>query len=245
MRAAWICASLCLPLSATLAAQTPSLCDPNLRASAHDPRSYRMRGNRCEGIYEGNRSADIISLVSFGARLRAWPAASASLTIRWPGSGPTSLRAMTINPSTFYRMDTRSAGGSYNWQTGFARGLSIAPRNIGLLAWTVAPQARRAIYLPVETQAAGAAADRSRKLTFLPTLAISEIYTTVIAARNDLTPGQIVVRNRKETLGYLPANTPFELSLPDNLSPGNVYIVNIAATTTTGASAISRFLIKV
>ena len=96
-------------------------CDRYLPVSRGDPFGYRMRGDRCEGVYIQQVSATPLLVASFGRLdLPDTIPAAGSLLVQWaPHRGEVRLRAHSLKPRTYYRMDHRQPAGShsYRWPT--------------------------------------------------------------------------------------------------------------------------------
>lgn len=233
---------LCCTLGLAEAARAdPNYCDAGLRVSQQDQRSYRMRGDRCEGLYEGQRSADVLALVSFGDIAASWPARQ-KLTLRWDGAQPTTLRVVSLRRNTFYRMDTRGQQGSFNWDLSFARAISISGGDVGYLAWYLAGQApAHLVYLPTTTAASGKAS--KPVLVFVPAAPLSKVYTSVFEVDASMAPAQRVAA-KLEAAGYMPADMPMRVRLPDGLTHGKVYAVEVAADVRNAGSTATHLLIR-
>jgi len=109
-----------LPGSSGDAPNVAIACD-SLDTRQSDPLRYRQRGDRCEGVYaqdvSGSSDLLVASLVeSFEA---IDDASSLPLRVEWtpPDGQAVRLRAYSIKPGLFYRMDTAKpiAASSYSW----------------------------------------------------------------------------------------------------------------------------------
>ncbi len=91
-------------------------CDPNLSRPAGNPYGYRLRNDRCEGIYIQKVAGTTgLQLVSFTGLYDDYNLdTGADLFINWPDLDSTRvrLRAYCLKYRTYYRMDTERAAGS-------------------------------------------------------------------------------------------------------------------------------------
>src|SRR6185503_18061262 len=99
------------------------VCDAAVEGRKGDPHTYRLRGDRCEGTYEqkvsGSSRLLIASVVeSFEA---IDDSSTAPLKVEWtvPAPKPVAVRAYSIRPGLFYRMETvrPASTTSYTWPT--------------------------------------------------------------------------------------------------------------------------------
>ena len=147
-----------LAAQGVLRAQTNSslTCDTTLRTRSDDPLSYRLRGDRCEGTYAQNVSGSSRLLVaSFVESFETMDTSTTPLRVEWtpPGRESIRLRAYSIKPGLFYRMETARPGSSplYTWPTDVLRGLDISNADIGVvgtISMTVGG-ARRDVLVPL------------------------------------------------------------------------------------------------
>jgi hypothetical protein len=114
-------------------------CDSQLKPLAGDPNGYRVRGDRCEGIYIKDVAGSANLLVaSFTESFEDYdPASGTDLLIDWkaPERGEVRLRAYALRRRLHYCMDTLRPGArtSYVWPSGLLNALSIAKQDLGVV----------------------------------------------------------------------------------------------------------------
>lgn len=132
--------SMVLPIPMTGAAEPASFCDQQITRPSSGSLGYRLRGNRCEGIYEqptsavGERQVMLISLTC-GAPPAAF-VPKAPIGVAWSdvGSGAVALRIETLpEVSLRYRMDARPSAGSFSWPSEVLVELSVTPQELSVL----------------------------------------------------------------------------------------------------------------
>ena len=133
------------------------LCDPNLKQMGQNPQGYRLRGDRCEGIYAQPVSGSSTLLVaSFTEAFEDFnPSSQDKLSIEWPSFAktPIRLRAYALREKFYYQMDTVVAADKapYLWPTGVLAALHLSRQDIGVVGFTdyqVGGESRR-LYLPL------------------------------------------------------------------------------------------------
>ena len=95
-------------------------CDRELEKLASGPHGYRLRDDRCEGIFAQPVSGTPLYVVSFIRFFEYGDLAPGdSLLVDWPGpaSGEVRLRAEGVSPGLHYRMDAVRPTGSesFTW----------------------------------------------------------------------------------------------------------------------------------
>src|SRR5919108_743620 len=107
---------LCGEVLADPASGQESYCDPYLGQVSDNPYGYRMRGDRCEGIYIKEVSTTILLVASLTESFEDYDLNSSKpLLIEWnkaSGDGVVRLRAQGLRRRLYYRMDTVRPRGS-------------------------------------------------------------------------------------------------------------------------------------
>jgi hypothetical protein len=224
---------LCVGLE-TLAAAQSTPCDPNLKQE-EQPQGYRQRGDRCEGYFIQPVAGGRLDIQSFGEAPRVNVAGKSELVLGWPSFGTETIRvrAYSLSPKEYYRMDTVRPSGqtSYSWPVGIPASRNLA---IGLVSWTTAPvgASRETVFLPVSV--AGAASG-TYTITLIPSVTADQVYVTVASINSDGSKGR-VLRNREPlNLGYYPAFRSIPVTLPP--LPAGLYRADFAASWENGSSA--------
>src|SRR5678810_124031 len=131
-------------------------CD-SLKTRDSDPLRYRQRGDRCEGVYaqdvSGSSDLLVASLVeSFEA---IDDTSSLPLRVEWtpPDGQAVRLRAYSIKPGLFYRMDTAKPipASPYLWPADVLQALRIGNADIGVTgsASAMLGGERRDVFVPL------------------------------------------------------------------------------------------------
>lgn len=243
-------------LAAPCIAEVVVACDPGLEAASGRATAYQHRGDRCEGIYALKVSSTKLRLGSFTARFDGFdPAQSDGLEIEWPtlpaNEASVRLRAYSLNPRTYYRMDTSVPASSrlFRWPVELLAALDLGRPEIGVVGWTTDKHCQGTeTYLPLRIHPAGDSdasdgasdnADPSAyEVVVVPGEKLKEIFLTVSPAEgNDAPP---LVQNQPLGYGFYPAREPTLFSLDAPESPG-LYRVDLAARFHRGGSATETF----
>lgn len=232
------------------------LCDAGLGGNEDSAIAYQLRGDRCEGIYklEVNSTKLRLSSVieSFGSFDTSKPE---DLTVQWSApAGLTAadvrLRAESLRPRTFYRMDTLVPGSqkSFSWKLDIVDRLGYSRDDLGVLGWVRNPETddedRREIYLPLRIRQ-GAAAPRTGtyEVGFIPEVLLEEVYfaVTPVNAEGEAR-GPRLHDTQALGYGYYPAKAPtfFEIS---GFTQTGLYEVEIKAVFSGGDSGTTSFLL--
>ena len=126
-------------------------CDRRLKP-APGAIGYTWRGNRCEGFYESPISAPALSVVSVLIGKIAYSLKDdAPLELEAPSchEGPTQIRAMSLRPRTYYRMDAViEPGERLDWPVkDIIRRARLRPSVLG--AYGFEKKGRDTVYLPL------------------------------------------------------------------------------------------------
>lgn len=233
-------------LAGSAAAQ--SFCDPTLLDGSESPLAYRQRGDRCEGIYAQPVGKLNLEIRSFMAAFEAFdPATAPELTVRWslpPGAGDRKvhLRALSVKPRTYYRMDTTVAAteGVYHWPGELLAALGLTREDLGVVGWmenVAGASAAREVYLPLRIgDSAGAPADGGYQVSLVPSTRLEEVVLTL--AKLDEAGRAVATLRRQEALGYgyYPSNLPTTFTL-DGLDGEGLYQLLISARVRNGLPA--------
>ncbi len=216
-------------------------CDRYLPVSRGDHFGYRMRGDRCEGVYIQQVSATPLLVASFG-RLElpeAVPAAG-SLLVQWAGPprrGEVRLRAQSLKPRTYYRMDHRQPADSrsYQWPTDVLAALKLKPREIGMVALAESHVAGVPhVYLPVRIGAAPPGQERTYELLVVPGQELSEVYVALSSVAPDGKRSEVAPA-KPLRYGFYPAGRSIRIPVGPIARPGT-YLLDIGATLRDGGA---------
>jgi hypothetical protein len=221
----------------------PDPCDPQLAPPAGNPYGYRLRGERCEGVYARQLSSSALVLASFTLVFEDFDTGhSEDLLLYWKAPSPAEVRvrARTLDRRLHYRMDAIRPKGtaSFRWPAGLLYALQIHQGNLGVLAWVPsdASPIGRELYLPVQVvQESGQLARGNLQLVLLPSLELSEVYVSLASVNKDGGAGRMIRDGEAFRYGYYPADRSITLSVPSLPSAG-IFYLEIAASLKSGGS---------
>lgn len=228
-------------------------CDSGLKQpEGSPPNAYAQRKGRCEGIYAREIAAANLGIASFTKQFDDFDAKAADairLDWRTPAHNVVHLRAVSLKPRFYYRMDASRAAGedSWLWPTDVLTALGIDPTGLGLLASTTIPLngVDRVIYLPLQISTNGAAqAPHPFKLLLRSDVEMSEVFISIAELDQQGKPITFVRQNKPLLYGIYPAERGIPVYLgPAELRQSTIYQVEVGATLRTGGSANIRFWI--
>jgi len=225
-------------------------CD-SLPVRASDPLRYRLRGDRCEGVYaqpvSGSSELRLVGLVE---HLEPFDdTTSAPLHVEWtaPAGGAVTLRVSPIRVGLYYRMGTTRpiAGTRYDWPSDIRKQLRIGSADVALLGSTsmTLGGTQREVFVPLRvTQRRPPASSPTYRLTLWPSAGLGEVYVSVATTGADGAPARYLQRDEKLGYGFYPAARAIDVRLPP-LPERGVYFVRIAATREAGGGATRTFLL--
>ena len=226
-------------------------CDSLVKTRASDPLSYRLRGDRCEGVYAqdvaGSSSLLVASVVeSFEA---IDDSSSLPLRLEWvgPRGEAVRLRAYSIKSGLFYRMETVQsvAASPYLWPTNVLQALRIKNTDIGVVgsSFPTLSGTRREVVVPLRiSQRKEPARSTTYRVTVRPSVELSDVFVTVATADSSGRPATYLQRDENLAYGFYPAERGIVIPLKP-LAARGIYFVRIAATLKRGGSATSTFLL--
>jgi hypothetical protein len=229
------------------AAQTH--CDGTLRPVGGGD-GYKLRGDRCEGIYTRAVALGEVHLV--GA---LWSSSHSPtiqpgrpLKLMWaaPATGkPVHVRAWALLPRLFYRMDSiRPAGAAtYDWPNEVLARLKLKPADLGIVASSPlrVQGIPRDILVPVAFGPDGAESTNV-ELTLLSDVQLKEVYVTIFPLAADGKTGVAIHRDVPVGRGYYPANRRIRIALPAMPKPGFYRIDLGSKFMNGGAAALSEYI---
>ena len=233
-----------------LTAQQPPLpkavvCDTAVKGRTNDPTTYRLRGDRCEGTYQqqvsGSSRLLIASVVESFETID--DSSSLPLKVEWtaPAAQPIALRAYSIRPSLFYRMETvrPAATRSFTWPTDVLRALNITNADIGVVGSTSMQVGgdERMVIVPLRIGQHKSPTRSTRyRVTAWPSEELKDVFVTVALLGPDGKPKTYLQRDENIAYGFYPAERGIEILLKP-LTARGVYLVRIGATLASGGSA--------
>jgi Protein of unknown function (DUF2442) len=231
-----------LDLTGSLAAQSPH-CDQDLNPAATNPLAYRLRGDRCEGIYIQDVVATALRLVSFTDSYESFdPALDRPLVLEWtsPGNAAVHIRGQSLRNRLYYRMDSdRPAGSaSFTWPADVLAALRLGKSELGVLAWTTRRigSAERPVFEPVRVRQRAAATPGAYRVVVVPGVQVDEIFVSVASLKPNGDTGAYTIDKRPAALGYYPPGRAVVIDVPAPSAAG-VYRIDLGATLTQGGTS--------
>jgi len=242
----WFILVTCSQPVQTLAQQDPH-CDPYLPRPPENPLGYRLRGDRCEGIYFQELSSAALAVVSFTEFFTDFDVSSPKdLRVEWmsPGNETVRLRAVSLRPRLYYRMDTHRPAGPtvYNWPTDILRALKLSKNEIAVVAWIQRPLGgtSRDLYVPLRVRQQGDSVRASSyQLTLLPGVQLDEVFISLAPVEADGRQSTFLISDKKLGRGYYPAGRSVRIPIEKPAQPG-FYYLEIGAPLTSGGSSALR-----
>ena len=253
-------AMVCL-LGLTMLARSPApsrltpnvaiACDSLVETRESDPLRYRQRGDRCEGVYtqkvSGSSDLLVASLVeSFEA---IDDTSSLPLRVEWtpPNGEAVSLRAYSIKPGLFYRMETSKpiTASSYLWPADVLQSLRVSNADIGVTgsAPTMLGGKRHEVLVPLRIGQRKPPARSTRyRMAVLSSMELSDVFITLATVGPDGKPAQYLQRDENLAYGFYPAERAIDIRLKP-LTARGIYYVRIGATRKRGGPLTSEFLL--
>jgi hypothetical protein len=236
-RLAWILSlALSTPASQGLAAQ--NACDPVLKTDMTDPLAYQPRADRCEGLFvQQVRGGIQVASVHFAPRTFA-AGAGRTVQLSWRSmlKLPSHLRAVSLKPKVYYRMDALRPpeSTSYSWPTDLLERSGLSGNDIGLLSWQTTKIAGREteVFSPVSVEGG---ADHI-EIVLLPDLPLEEVYLGLAPVDDDGRGGEYLFTDRSLQYGIYPERRPITARLP-LLETAGVYQLEVSVLFKSGGSS--------
>jgi len=217
-------------------------CDPGLPQRVSDSYGYRLRGDRCEGIYIREVQGSAIKVVSLTESVEDFSTATnKNLLMTWvaPSRISVRLRAYGLRHKLYYRMDSLRPAGttSYDWSPNLLAALNLRRHELGLVAWVSQPvdNKNRDVYLPVSLTQQTASKSDHYDLVLLPGVELTELFLSVAPLKPDGAPDVYIRQNESLGRGYYPAERKITIPLPKPRTSG-IYYVEIGGTKKAGGS---------
>lgn len=217
-----------------------SPCDPTLHQREQDPEGYRLRGDRCEGIYLQAVSGSSLLVASFTSFFEAFnPGSLDKLSIEWssPAKTPVRLRAYALREKLYYQMDTTVAPdkAAYSWPGEVLNTLHLSRLDIGVVGFIDyhLGAENRTVYLPLRIHDKARQPAHGYELVLVPGSQLKEVFVSLARVGTDGRPGNFLISDRPLRRGYYPAERGTPVEIPNPGSPG-IYFLEIGATTMNG-----------
>lgn len=235
-------------------------CDPGLLGSEQSGLAYRQREGRCEGIYKLEVNSEQIRLVSVIEGSESFDSSKSELNFAWSAppelrAAPVALRASSLRPRTYYRMDAAlpAAAGNFAWPLDIFERVGLGGGELGARATTAHPRPPHPdfeqVFLPLRLWQEAPAPRRPGVLVgFVPEVKLEEVFVTVIAVDLDGHPREApLVESRPLDFGYYPAKTPVLFEIPGFETAGfgrtGYYQVDLMIEAAAGGAMSYRFVL--
>jgi hypothetical protein len=222
----------------TMARQDP--CDPSLGEVSQNPMGYKLRGDRCEGIYIQPVAGSNLLVASFTRSFDDFDSGSLQgLSIDWssPAPTPVRLRAYALREKLYYRMDAAVAPDrtTYRWDGSVLNSLHLSKRDVGVVGFTDfrVGSEQRTLYLPLRVHAKSETSTRGYQLVIVPGTELKEVFISLAKVDADGRPDAFVISDRPVHCGYCPAERGVPIDIPDPGAAG-IYYLEIGATSKYG-----------
>jgi hypothetical protein len=235
-----------LALLVPAAAQTGNPCDTRLLQQTQDPLAYRLRGERCEGVYVRDvAGAGGFSVVGF---IEASPTPigierNEPLHLAWEPSDDVivNVRAVSLRRRLYYRMDARQPAGAtgFDWPMDVVGALDLGSDELGVVAWIQRDVGgtEQEVYVPVRVSRAGTPAQHDGYVVqVVPGTELTEVFVTLAAVDASGRDEATVVRDGPLRRGFYPAGRVIPIRLPSLPRPG-LYRLQLNAVLTSGVPA--------
>ncbi len=214
------------------------------------PYGYRIRNDRCEGIYIEKVSSTVLSLVSLTKPIGEFDINEREhLSIKWrvPGDGEIRIRANGLKSRLYYRMDSIQPLGSmsYLWPADVLSALNINKNNIGLVAWINHPKNdQERIYVPLEIGSTNQQLEKNKyEISLLPGRELIEVFISVAIVDSEGNPKTTIMEDIPLQYGYYPPGRVVKFSLENLKTSGIVYVQVGAKLSDGGVTNIDFFLL--
>jgi hypothetical protein len=223
------------------------VCDATL-APQRGPLGYRLRGDRCEGLYE--QLAELGSMRPVSLTLREVPVPDSELQLSWtgtPSKAPVRVEAVTFKPNVYYRMNTIVAGGAYRWPTNVLKAIGVSEVQWGVVATADenVNGASQRVYFPVDLQPRSSTAPRGRYVLKVASVEdLSAVFLNIVGPMKTGQAGARVVSDQRIAGPYHSSATPIRIPLDFSAVDDGLYQVRLSATLSNraGGTTLSFYL---
>jgi hypothetical protein len=222
-------------------------CDPSLSQLAQGPQGYRLRGNRCEGIYVQPVGSTTLLLASFTEGFENFnPKSPDKLSVEWssPGGNAIHLRAYGLHEKLYYQMDAAVPPNktSLLWDADLLDELHLSKEDIGVVGFTdyrIGAE-NKTLYLPLTIrQTSKPKAASAYQLIVLPGSELKELFISLARVGNDGRPQSFLTSDKPLGRSYYPAERGIPFEIPKPAEPG-IYYLELGATSRYGGTATQQ-----
>lgn len=231
----------------TLAGAQVDPCEPHLSRLAQGPQGYRLRGNRCEGIYVQPVGSTALLVASFTEGFEDFdPKSSDKLYVEWPSFGQNviHLRSYGLHEKLYYEMDAAvpSGGTSFLWSTDILYALHLSKSDIGVVGFTDAKigAGTKTLYFPLRIhQTAKLRLVGQYELIVLPGSELQEVFVSLAKVGSNGDPQSFLFSDKPVGRGYYPAQRGIPIDIPKPIEAG-IYYLELGAKSKNGSSATQQ-----
>jgi hypothetical protein len=227
------------------AQQSP--CDPNLEQLGQNPNGYKLRGDRCEGLYvqpvSGSTGLLVASFTEFYEDFD--PNALGKLAVEWssPTKAPVHLRAYALREKLYYQMDAEISSGktAYVWPGDLLNALHLSKWDIGVVGFVEyrVGEENRTVYVPLRIRQKNPKPTFSYQLVLVPGSELKEVFISLAQLGTDGQAHSFLISDRPLSKGYYPAERGILVEIPALTTPG-VYYLEVGATNRYGGLITQR-----
>jgi len=227
------------------AQQSP--CDPNLRQLGENPNGYKLRGDRCEGIYvqqvSGSTGLLVASFTEFYEDFD--PSILGKLSVEWssPAGAPLHLRAYALREKLYYQMDAEIPSGktAYVWPGELLNALHLSKWDIGVVGFMEyrVGEENRTVYVPLRIRQKNQKPTLGYQLVLVPGSELKEVFISLAQLGTDGQAHSFVISDRPLRKGYYPAERGILVEIPA-LKAAGVYYLEVGATNRYGGPVTQR-----
>ena len=205
---------------------------------------YQDRSDRCEGLYQLKVSGTPLAITGLAQSLSniEWKK-TPRLDVSWqaPPNQPVRLRALSLQQSISYRMDSLrspSSGARFNWPTDILQRVGVSGDEVALAAWYEPGGAGDSsrVYLPLAV--GGQPPATPFEIVLYPGVDLNDCSVSLLPGGG----GAAIWRDRLLGKKKYAAANPIRVALPPNLKSG-LYRFEAAAHMSTGGSTTASAVI--
>lgn len=222
-------------------------CDPNLRQLGENPNGYKLRGDRCEGIYvqpvSGSTGLLVASFTEFYEDFD--PSTLGKLLVEWssPAEAPLHLRAYALREKLYYQMDAEISSGktAYVWPGDLLNALRLSKWDIGVVGsmeYRIGEE-NRTVYVPLRIRQKNQNPTLSYQLVLVPGSELKEVFISLAQLGTDGQAHSFLISDRPLSKGYYPAERGILVEIPA-LKKAGVYYLEVGATNRYGGLVTQR-----
>lgn len=227
--------------SLSVAVAQGQLCDAALKQVSDSSVAYRLRSDRCEGLYAqavATTSLHVASFTSFAETLDL--SAGKTLLVGWtfPTTGTVRVRAEVMRYQLHYQMDTAQPALNrfYVWPTDMLAQFGVKQSELGVSAKLSYPVlgTNEDLYIPVTITQRAQPSKSDLKITLIPGAELSRVSVSFRPVVNGQL-GAFIFRNQQRKETYFAAFQPFNIEIRPPKTAG-IYLLQVGALLRVGGS---------